>query len=148
MELRHTVIRFGLVAGIAGSALLLGACRGPGSGGDEPTPTTVTTTVRAATTARTMTTARPATNPTPTTPVAAPGGATTPTATAAAPVAQPTAPPRTGTPSGERYTVQPGDTLAAIAAEYGVTVESIIEANNLQNPDLLSVGQVLIIPNP
>ena len=147
MELRHTVIRFGLIAGIAGSALLLGACRGPGSGGDEPTPT-VTTTVRAATTARTMTTARPATNLPPTTPVAAPGGATTPTATAAAPVAQPTATPRTGTSSGERYTVQPGDTLAAIAAEYGVTVESIIEANILQNPDLLSVGQVLIIPNP
>ena len=146
MELRHTVIRFGLVAGIAGSALLLGACRGPGSGGDESTPT-VTTTVRAATTART-TTARPATNPTPTTPAAAPGGATTTTTTAPAPVAQPTATPRTGTPSGERYTVQPGDTLAAIAAEYGVTVESIIEANNLQNPDLLSVGQILIIPEP
>ncbi len=146
MELRHTVIRFGLITGIAGSALLLGACRGPGSGGDEPTPT-VTTTVRAATTART-TTGRPATNPTPTTPVAAPGGATTTTTTAPAPAAQPTATPRTGTPSGERYTVQPGDTLAAIAAEYGVTVESIIEANNLQNPDLLSVGQVLIIPEP
>jgi murein DD-endopeptidase MepM/ murein hydrolase activator NlpD len=45
------------------------------------------------------------------------------------------------------YTVQEGDTLLAIAQAYGVTVEEIVEANGLANPDMLSIGQELTIPN-
>ena len=45
------------------------------------------------------------------------------------------------------YTVQPGDTLAIIAAASGVTVDAIMAANNLTNPNLLEVGQVLQIPD-
>ena len=48
----------------------------------------------------------------------------------------------------EQYTVQPGDTLMKIAGLYGVTVEQIVIANQLANPDLLEIGQLLDIPAP
>lgn len=44
------------------------------------------------------------------------------------------------------YTVQPGDTLSAIAQELETSVEALVEVNNLVNPDVLQVGQVLVIP--
>lgn len=47
----------------------------------------------------------------------------------------------------QTYTVQPGDTLVTIAQRHGTTVEALIEANDLANPELLSVGQVLKIPS-
>lgn len=42
------------------------------------------------------------------------------------------------------YTVQSGDNLYSIAKRYGVTVDSIIQLNNLKNTNL-SIGQVLKI---
>lgn len=44
------------------------------------------------------------------------------------------------------HRVAAGETLYNIALRYGVTVRSIIDANNLSNPDRLSIGQELIIP--
>jgi nucleoid-associated protein YgaU len=44
------------------------------------------------------------------------------------------------------YTVQPGDTLAVIAASFGLTAEQLAQANCLQNPDLIYEGQVLAVP--
>lgn len=44
------------------------------------------------------------------------------------------------------YVVQGGDTLRAIAERFGITMEEIIEINRLENPNALSVGQILIIP--
>jgi nucleoid-associated protein YgaU len=44
------------------------------------------------------------------------------------------------------YTVQPGDTLAAIAAAYGLTADQLARANCLPNPDLIYVGQVIAVP--
>jgi LasA protease len=44
------------------------------------------------------------------------------------------------------HTVQAGETLSLIAARYSVTVDAIMEANNLDDPNLLSVGQVLKLP--
>jgi LysM repeat protein len=52
----------------------------------------------------------------------------------------------TGTVPGQKYVVQPGDTLVTIAEEFGVTVQELIDANRLDNPDVLRVGQELIIP--
>lgn len=52
-----------------------------------------------------------------------------------------------GTASGSKvYIVQRGDSLARIAARYGTTVDAIVRANNLRNPNLIYAGQKLIIP--
>lgn len=48
----------------------------------------------------------------------------------------------------EVYTVIAGDTLAKISRRYGVSVRTIAEANNLDNPNLLEIGQVLTVPPP
>jgi spore coat assembly protein SafA len=44
------------------------------------------------------------------------------------------------------YIVQKGDTLWKIAKRYNVTLDAIIKANNITNPDLIYPGQRLIIP--
>lgn len=44
------------------------------------------------------------------------------------------------------YTVQPGDTLSAIARRFNSSVAAIAQANNIVNPNLIYVGQQLIIP--
>lgn len=46
----------------------------------------------------------------------------------------------------DQYTVQPGDTLGSIAQGYGITLESLMEANSLDESSVLMVGTVLNIP--
>ena len=73
----------------------------------------------------------------------------TPSATGIAPIIAPAG--ETATPinvGGQTYKVQRGDTLYTIAQRFGVTMSSIIAANNIDNPDRLSVGQELVIPAP
>lgn len=53
--------------------------------------------------------------------------------------------PTPATPS-RTHTVQSGETLYSIAVQYGTTVQAILEANNLSNPNLIYKGQVLNIP--
>ena len=48
--------------------------------------------------------------------------------------------------SGVLYTVKKGDTVLGIALTYGVSPESIIEANGLEDPYILSIGQQIIVP--
>ena len=50
------------------------------------------------------------------------------------------------TPTGKTYTVAKGDTLSGIAAQYGTTVDTLVELNGIQNPNLIVVGQVLKLP--
>lgn len=50
------------------------------------------------------------------------------------------------TPAG-LYIVKEGDTLGGLATQFGTTVESILAANNLTDPNALQVGQALIIPS-
>ncbi len=61
-------------------------------------------------------------------------------------------PPASATPAPAAtptvYTVQPGDTLGTIAAHFGVTINEIMAANGLTNPNVVSAGQSLIIPVP
>lgn len=52
----------------------------------------------------------------------------------------------TPTPSG-LYVVQPGDTLSALAEDFGTSVDEIMAANGLTDPNALQAGQTLIIPS-
>jgi LysM repeat protein len=47
---------------------------------------------------------------------------------------------------GERHVVQSGESLSAIAADFGVSVEAIMAANSLDDPNTIVVGQELLIP--
>lgn len=49
-------------------------------------------------------------------------------------------------PSPETYVVKKGDTVYKISKRFGTTMQAIILANNLRNPDLIFPGQVLFIP--
>jgi LysM repeat protein len=103
---------------VAAGALL--AC-----GGDSPLDIAPTSTV-AATVAATQPALPPA--PTPTT----------------APV--PTETPAAG--GQQEYVVQAGDSLGAIAEQFGVTVDAIVQANSIADPNLIVPGETLIIPAP
>lgn len=46
------------------------------------------------------------------------------------------------------YTVVKGDTLYAIAARFGVTVNDLVNWNNIKNPNYIVVGQVLYTSAP
>ena len=46
----------------------------------------------------------------------------------------------------DQYTVQPGDTLGSIASGYGISLESLMQANGLDESSILMVGIVLDIP--
>lgn len=59
---------------------------------------------------------------------------------------QPLPAPQPPISGGGIYVVQSGDTLLRIAARYGVTVQALVQANNLSNPNLIYAGQSLIIP--
>lgn len=64
----------------------------------------------------------------------------------APPVVITVVPNQAGPTSGRTYTVARGDNLSKIAAYFGTSVQAIMVANNLTNPDLIYEGQVLIIP--
>ncbi|NWF63206.1 MAG: LysM peptidoglycan-binding domain-containing protein [Chloroflexi bacterium] len=48
----------------------------------------------------------------------------------------------------EEYVVQPGDTLGDIAQRYGVSLQTLMDANNISDPNALEVGVLLLIPAP
>lgn len=119
-----------IVVGVALGALILS--RGPlapgssGAGDDGASPTPAATIALA--------TATPA------------GGAPTATPTVA-PSERPTPTPRPSpTPRPRTYKVRSGDTLSGIATRFGTTVAKLAALNNITNPSLLRVGQVLKIP--
>ena len=66
------------------------------------------------------------------------------------PVPSPTAAPPTNTagPAGEptTYKIKAGDNLSSIALQFGITVEDIVKANNIEDPNEIYEGQELIIP--
>ncbi|MGB6896659.1 MAG: LysM peptidoglycan-binding domain-containing protein [Dehalococcoidia bacterium] len=47
---------------------------------------------------------------------------------------------------GRTYTIEAGDTLSAVAEQFDVSVEALMEANEIEDPTRLEVGQVLVIP--
>jgi LysM repeat protein len=73
------------------------------------------------------------------------------------PTDTPTAPPPTvtltavlapPTPTPVIYVVQPGDSLSAIADRLGMSVEELSQANGIADPNVIQVGQKLVIPGP
>jgi hypothetical protein len=50
------------------------------------------------------------------------------------------------TPAPFSYTVQPGDHLVNIANLFGVSIQDVMELNDITNPNRISVGQELLIP--
>jgi LysM repeat protein len=77
-----------------------------------------------------LTVIEPTLGPTPTAPFVPPASTATPTVT----------------PTPIVHVVQEGDTLGAIAFQYGVSVEAIQAANGIENPQFLRISQELIIP--
>jgi LysM repeat protein len=67
-----------------------------------------------------------------------------PSATAAPSPSQPQ--PSGGQAGAITHTVQQGETLSSIAQRYGTTWQAIANANGLQNPNQIYVGQKLTIP--
>lgn len=51
----------------------------------------------------------------------------------------------TTTASASSYVVKSEDTLSAIAAKYGISVDKLVKANGIQNQDFLLVGQKLTL---
>lgn len=43
------------------------------------------------------------------------------------------------------YIIEKGDTLSKIADKFGCTVEELQKWNNIENPNLIDIGQKLII---
>ncbi len=158
-------LRF-LSVGLASVALVLvlAAC-GAGPGGEAPTPTIVlipAETKAAVETAQAATrfqapgtpTPPPASTPEPTATAAGPDvtatisallGTTEPEATGTAPEPSTTT-PAAGTGAASEHVVKWGDNLTKIAQQYGVTVQAIAEANGLDNPSAIYIGQTLVIP--
>ena len=143
-------------------ALLVSACGGKET--PEPTPdidATVQAAVRATLTAWPTATAVPAPTRAPTdTPTE--GSAATPTETSAPTEApMPTVPPGptntpaptatqgpepTPTPTPLVHVIQPGETLSGIAIEYGVSLEALQAANDIEDARQVRSGTELVIP--
>jgi LysM repeat protein len=74
-------------------------------------------------------------------------------ATAAELIAAPREPaptPRRGVvgASLDVYTVRPGDSLSTIAQAHGYSLADLMTANQIDNPDMVYVGQALMLPAP
>lgn len=72
--------------------------------------------------------------------------AATPTQTAPETPAEEPSPTPEPEAEPETYVVQSGDTLSSIAERFDTTIEAIVEANDLDDPDLILVGDELVIP--
>jgi LysM repeat protein len=74
----------------------------------------------------------------------------TPTPVPPSPTMTPTSRPATDTPvptvTPQTYTVVEGDTLLAIALDFGVDVEALAAANGMHTDDFLQIGQEMVIP--
>src|SRR4051812_34926785 len=51
-------------------------------------------------------------------------------------------------PSYDEVTVQEGDTLTALADQYGTTVDALVHLNNIKDPNVILPGQLLQVPKP
>ncbi|MPZ97966.1 MAG: LysM peptidoglycan-binding domain-containing protein [Dehalococcoidia bacterium] len=64
----------------------------------------------------------------------------------AAPAGAASPPSEAGGGSGASHTVRPGDSLWALASEWGTTVEAIAETNGIADPSMIRIGDTLKRP--
>ena len=80
------------------------------------------------------------------------GGSAEPTATPRPSVAitPPPSPTPVPAPTAQVYVIKEGDTLSGIAADFGLTLDELLAANEttIENPDQIAVGDEIIIPTP
>lgn len=78
-----------------------------------------------------------------------PTASNTPLPASATPTITLTLPPsETPTPEGPfAYVVEENDTLFSIAVQFGVTIDALINANEIADPNTIGVGTQLIIPS-
>lgn len=101
-------------------ALVAAACGGSGEPSQTPTPSPTPTSTSTSTPSPT-----PTRSPAPTaTPAPSPGC----------------------TPS--LYIVEAGDLLSTVAIDFDISLDDLIEANDIADPDLIQIGQELVIPCP
>lgn len=50
-------------------------------------------------------------------------------------------------PQACSYVVRPGDTLGKITAMFNTTVQQLVALNGIRNPNIIYVGQTLLVPN-
>lgn len=54
--------------------------------------------------------------------------------------------PKPEEPATKYHTVESGQTLSEISAQYGVTIDQLVKANDIVDSNLIFVGQALVIP--
>ncbi len=84
--------------------------------------------------------------PRPTATVLPPPATSSPSPTATATVTPIPSPTPTATPVV--HLVEEGDLLGRIAQQYGISLDELIEANDIDPEDVLSIGQEIVIPVP
>lgn len=122
----------------AGAAVLDGRLDLVGTGARSPSPSPSAASEDASPTATPSARPTPSPSPSPT-----PDPTASPTAT---PGVTPVPPAATPVPTPVTYVVQEGDTLAEIAQRFGTTVEALQVANDIEDPNEIIIGDVLVIP--
>jgi LysM repeat protein len=124
-------------AGVLGYGLSQYVAQSMAAPSPRPTPAPTVAAVSPSASASASTSPRPSASGAQTSP--SPSGTTGPSPSSVAP--SPSRSPRI-------HVVKRGENLTLIARMYDVTVEAIIEANDLDDPNQIEVGQELIIPFP
>jgi LysM repeat protein len=138
------VVAAGVVLGVAvaGATLVAASVASPRG----LAAATATARPSSAPSASTPATARPTAGTTPG-PTDGPASVTPGPSASPTPAPTPTPAPATAAPTPQRtYVVQDGDTLAAIAQRFGVSVSAIQAANGIEDPNEIIIGDVLVIP--
>lgn len=137
----RTVRRIALIGLPIGLGLLLAACFDTDDGADGPTTDT------GGAGSDTVVTLAPPPPPVTSTTIAVQQPPEPPPEPPQPPPPPPTEPER---PVGGEliYTIQQGDTLYSISRQFGVSVDALIELNNIANPDVIRAGDELFIPPP
>lgn len=78
---------------------------------------------------------------------AAPVAATAAPVVELAPVSQVTPVTETPAPQTTSYLIKSGDTVTSIAATFGISVQSILDANGLNRSSLIYAGRTLVVPS-